>query len=162
MPMIPEEERLAKLHDAYLWEQDRIAAWLDDLENHPEVLASHPDNEFKYEADKSNPMVARFYTTWKAYFNEVKESNQWVIDVCDEALVKGRKEPDPGKRKELLVDEIRKINRVEHRKGSVSAISNAVNMHRQQSKYFKSLDAVIDLENEVRDYIEAYLVDGKP
>ena len=144
---IPQEDRLATLHEAYLWEQNRIKAWVDDLNNH---------------RVDANPMIARFYTTWIAYFNEVTASNAWVIGVCDTALVEARKRSDPKEQAAILNPAIRSINRIEHRKGSVSAISNAANIYRHQSKYFKSLDAVIDLENEVRDYIEDYLVDGKP
>ena len=145
--MIPEEERLEKLRDAYSWEQERIDAWLDDLHNHE---------------DGSNPMIARFYVTWKAYFKEVKASNQCVIDTCTQGLAAGRAEENQDDQRASFIRTIRKINRVEHRKGSVSAISNTANTHRRQSGYFKSLDEVIDLDNEARDYIENYLVDGKP
>jgi hypothetical protein len=159
MPTAQEqEERLAKLHDAYLWEQERIQAWLDDLANNPMVTFDHPDNEFDYTSDTTNPMVVRFLATWRAYFAEVQASNNAVMGICLAALG----EVDAAKRAVAINDAVRRINRIEHRKGSVSSISNAANIHRRQSKYFKSLDAVIDLENEVRDYIEDYLINGKP
>jgi len=60
------------------------------------------------------------------------------------------------------LDGVRALNRVEHRKGTITSISNAANAHRRQSKYFKSLDAVIDLENGVRDYIEDFLLHEPP
>ena len=156
--MTPEEERLAKLHDAYLWEQERIKAWLDDLKNHDTALFDRSDNLFDYSVDKSNPMVTRFRATWMAYFDEVRKSNDWVMGICRAALAQA----DANVRKVEVTQAIRKINRIEHRKGSVSAISNAANIYRRQSRYFKSLDAVIDLENEARDYIEDYLVNAKP
>ena len=163
MPSAQEqEERLAKLHDAYLWEQERIQAWLDDLANNPMVNFDDPDNEFDYTTDKSNPMVVRFLATWRAYFAEVQASNNAVMGICTAALSSARSESDQEKKGATLSEAVRRINRIEHRKGSVSSISNAANLHRRQSKYFKSLDAVIDLENEVRDYIEDYLINGKP
>ncbi len=164
MPINPQDadERLAKLHDAYLWEQERIKAWLEDLDNHSQVDFDHPDNEFDYTTDKTNPMVVRFLATWRAYFAEVQASNTAVMGICTAALSAARSKSDPEEQGAILTEAIRKINRIEHRKGSVSSISNAANLHRRQSKYFKSLDAVIDLENEVRDYIEDYLIDGKP
>ena len=59
---------------------------------------------------------------------------------------------------EHVMDGVRTFNRVEHRKGTITSISNAANAHRGQSPYFESLDAVIDLENGVRDYIEDFLL----
>jgi hypothetical protein len=153
-----EEDRLARLHDAYIWEQERIKAWLDDLKNNKTIDTKHPQNKGDYSSDPSNPMVVRFVATWMAYFDEVQASNNSVIGICQAAL----DQTDPALRAIEVNNAIRRINRIEHRKGSVSTISNAANLHRRQSKYFKSLDAVIDLENEVRDYVEDYLVDGKP
>jgi hypothetical protein len=152
-----EEDRLARLHDAYMWEQERIKVWLEDLKNNNDIDADHPQNKADYSAGATNPMVVRFVATWMAYFDEVQQSNNSVIGICQAALG-----ADPAVRKTEVENAIRRINRIEHRKGSVSTVSNAANLYRRQSKYFKSLDAVIDLENEVRDYIEDYLVDGKP
>ena len=141
-------ERVATLIAAYEWEQERLDAWDNEAKN------SIRDN-----ADyAANPMIVRFAGTWYAYIREVKKSNDSIIAALNAARGADRDadHPDP------IMDGIRALNRVEHRKGTITSISNAVNAHRRQSKYFKSLDAVIDLENGVRDYIEDFLLHDPP
>jgi len=136
MPENTPAQRLKKLQEAYEWEQEQIRAWEGQVKNRP----GDPGE---------NTMNRRFAESWLRYFQEVRESNDKIIKYCATAL---------RTRRQSEIDEaIRYINRVEHRKGSASSVSSAAHAHRHQSKYFKTLDALIDLENEVRDYIEHYL-----
>lgn len=141
-------ERIATLIAAYEWEQERLDAWRNE--------ANHSiDENADYAA---NPMIKRFAGTWYAYIREVKKSNGSILEALNAAY---NAEPD-DEHPDPVMDGIRALNRVEHRKGTITSISNAVNAHRRQSKYFKSLDAVIDLENGVRDYIEDFLLHDPP
>ena len=138
------KERIATLVKAYEWEQERLEAWRNEAKN---SLDENKDYA-------GNPMIKRFVGTWYAYIDEVKKSNSSVLKALDAAYraVPDKDHPDP------IMDGVRALNRVEHRKGTITSISNAVNAHRGQSPYFESLDAVIDLENGVRDYIEDFLL----
>ena len=136
-------ERISTLIEAYEWEQNRLVGWRTDATATANAMANI-----------SNPMIQRFAATWELYLEAVKKSNQHVIDLLTAANDSKEGDADAIKRA------IREVNRIEHRKGSVAAISNATNAHRRQSAYFESLDDVIDLENEVRDYIEEYLTNG--
>jgi hypothetical protein len=137
-------ERVDTLIAAYKWEQERLDAWRNDAN---QSIRENRD----YAA---NPMIVRFAGTWNAYFREVKKSNDSIIQALNAAQGAA---PDPD-HPDPVLDGVRALNRVEHRKGTITSISNSVNAHRRQSKYFKSLDAVIDLENGVRDYIEDFLL----
>ena len=141
-------QRVATLIAAYEWEQERLDAWRNE--------ANHSiDENADYAA---NPMTKRFAGTWYAYIREVKKSNESILEALNAAQ---DAEPDPD-HPDPVLDGVRALNRVEHRKGTITSISNAANAHRRQSKYFKSLDAVIDLENGVRDYIEDFLLHDPP
>jgi hypothetical protein len=137
-------ERVDTLIAAYKWEQERLDAWANEAKQSIRVNAEYA----------ANPMIVRFAGTWYAYIREVKKSNDSIIQALNAAQGKApdRDHPDP------VLDGIRALNRVEHRKGTIASISNAANAHRGQSPYFESLDAVIDLENGVRDYIEDFLL----
>ncbi len=141
-------ERIGTLIAAYEWEQERLDAWRNEANNSIDENADYA----------KNPMIKRFAGTWYAYFREVEKSNSGIIEALNAALIAV---PDPD-HPDPVMDGIRALNRVEHRKGTITSISNAVNAHRRQSKYFKSLDAVIDLENGVRDYIEDFLLHDPP
>jgi hypothetical protein len=127
-------ERMEFLKKAYEWEQDRLQSWANDVRASTGGVA--------------NPMIEFFGQAWLIYLEKVQESNQAILGRLTGALRSGAAGVDEA---------TRHLNRVEHRKGTISSISDAANDHRHDSEYFKSLDAVIDLENEVRDHIEHYL-----
>jgi hypothetical protein len=132
--------RIDLLIAAYEWEQKRLGNWRD------EAMGATTAQ------DMANPMIARFLETWKAYIREVAASNQSIISKLRDA----RAAPaDPLH--DRMVEGARAVCRNEHRKGSIRTIANAANALSQQSDYFRSLDAVLDLENEVRDQIERFL-----
>jgi hypothetical protein len=132
--------RIALLIAAYEWEQTRLRNWRD------EAMGATTAQQLV------NPMIARFLETWKAYFREVEASNQSIINRLQNAHA-----APAGPVHDPMVDGARAISRNEHRKGSIRTIANAANAHGHQSDYFRSLDAVLDLENEVRDHIERFL-----
>jgi hypothetical protein len=135
------QQRIDLLIAAYEWEQTRLDNWRD------EAVGATPAALLA-----ANPMIARFLETWKAYFREVKASNQWIIDSLRPARA-----AQAGPLHDPMEEAARAISRIEHRKGSIRTIANAANALSHQSRYFRSLDAVIDLENEVRDHIERFL-----
>ena len=67
-------DNIIVLKEAYDWEQDRIKAWIDEM------------NEYVTEGDQNNPMVIRFMDTWTRYFDEIEASNDDVIAVCQNAI----------------------------------------------------------------------------
>src|ERR1700751_3346052 len=96
------KDRISTLRDAYQWEQDRLLAWKN------EVTAAV--------GDETNPMIKRFGGTWELYFDEVMASNQFIIDSLDKAIA-DEADPETG-----VAPAIRRLNRVEHRKGSIASI----------------------------------------
>jgi hypothetical protein len=128
--------RIEQLKEAYEWEQDRIQAWVDEMNNNP--------------GDQENPMIVRFRETWVAYFDEITASNDAVVATCDDALAL--------QTPEAAFNATRRINRVTHRKASLLPIVDAAQIRKTQSRYFEALDVTLELEDEARDYIERFLV----
>jgi hypothetical protein len=143
---MPTIDNIAVLNAAYLWEQDRIDGWLDEMTN---TLTEENEN---------NPMIMRFLDTWTRYFKKIKESNENVIGLCQTAIDVNN---DPGKspadKDRASAETVRQINRVTHRKASLLPIVDAAQIRKTQSKYFEALDETLELEEEALDYIAGHL-----
>ena len=135
--MPTQKERIIALKAAYDWEQIRLRNWRDEAHN-------------SVNKGETNPMILRFLDTWKSYIQEVMASNEWIICSLQKAL-------DADPQKDPIADAVDALNEVEHNKQSIDAIAAAAHQEQGKSHYFKSLDAVIHLEDDVRDYIEAFL-----
>jgi hypothetical protein len=139
-------ERIQELQDAYAWEQTRLQTWIDEMTN---SLTAE---------DEANPMTVRFKDTWERYFAEIQESNQSVIDICQDSIdaetdmVKTRKQKDS-----IHETTVRKINEENHRSATIFAIADAAQIRKTQSKYFESLDHAIALEAQALGYIARHL-----
>lgn len=139
-------ERIQVLRDAYDWEQTRLRAWIDEMNNN---LTGE---------DAANPMTFRFKDTWERYFLNIQESNKNVIEICQESI---NTESDAGKTRKQKDDihekTVRMINQENHRSATMFAISDAAQIRKTQSKYFESLDHALSLEEQALGYIARHL-----
>src|SRR5262245_36511104 len=63
--------RIEILKEAYEWEQARLQAWRDEMVNHPGA---------------NTPIIQEFIKIWKDYFDEIQDSNNAVITICNSAI----------------------------------------------------------------------------
>lgn len=131
--------KLKELHNAYEWEQTRILAWIDDLNQH-----SFADN------DKiPSAVVKRFYEIWIDYFKEIRASNEGVIEICKGAI--------NSLDQEAASAAIIEINKTYHNKDLLEEIHGSSSKNRSKSRYFEAIDQGLNLELGAREYIEMYL-----
>lgn len=139
-------ERIQVLRDAYDWEQTRLQAWIDEMNNN---LTTE---------DEANAMTLRFKDTWERYFLNIQESNQNVIEICQESLDAEIDLEITRKQKDDIHEKtVRMINQENHRPATIFAISDAAQIRKSQSKYFKSLDHALSLEEQALGYIARHL-----
>ena len=62
---------LALLKEAFIWEQERMQAWMDEMKNHPV---------------EQNEMKKLLNDAWISYFQQLKDSDQLEIDICTQAI----------------------------------------------------------------------------
>ena len=62
---------LALLKEAFIWEQERMQAWMDEMKNHPV---------------EQNEMKKLLNDAWISYFQQLKGSDQREIDICTQAI----------------------------------------------------------------------------
>ena len=91
-----------------------------------------------------------FLSIWKSYFAYVSESNDLIIGYCQNAIDSG----DTSK----IQAAIDTLNKKEHHRDWVKAIEKEASKHAGVSDYLAQLDALLNLEFQVREYLEAYLV----
>jgi hypothetical protein len=131
--------KLQELQNAYEWEQMRIKAWMDDLNQH-----SFADND-----RIPNAMVAQFHKIWIAYFNEIRASNQAVVDICEKAIKTGLEE--------TATQAIHFINETYHDRPPLEEIQGSTNTNKEKSRYFQAIDEGLKLELRARDEINDFL-----
>lgn len=131
--------KLQELQKAYEWEQTRILAWIDDLNQH-----NFADND-----KVPNPMVAQFYEIWIAYFKEIRASNQAVVNKCEVAIKTGNEE--------TATQAIHFINENYHERPPLEEIQGSTNTNKEKSRYFQAIDEGLKLELRARDEIKDFL-----
>ena len=62
---------LALLKEAFIWEQERMQARMDEMKNHPV---------------EQNEMKKLLKDAWISYFQQLKGSDQREIDICTQAI----------------------------------------------------------------------------
>jgi hypothetical protein len=127
-------EKLQNVVNAYRWEQKQITIWRNAMSNLP------PDGT-------TGPVGPEFLDIWKSYFAYVSESNDLIINYCQDAIDKGKEK-----------DAVDKLNSTEHHRGWMKAIEKEASKHAGVSDYLAQLDALLNLEFQTREYLAAYLV----
>lgn len=139
-------ERIQVLQDAYNWEQTRLEAWIDEMNN---SLTTE---------DVANPMTIRFRDTWERYFLNIHDSNQNVIGLCQESIdAENDSEITRMQKDDIHEKTVRRITQENHRTATIFAISDAAQIRKTQSKYFESLDHALSLEEQALGYIARHL-----
>jgi hypothetical protein len=131
--------KLEELKKAYEWEQARILAWIDDLNQH-----SFADND-----NVPSPVVKKFYEIWIDYFKEIRASNQEVIVRCA-AAIETRDEAEAAKVSEFINSHYHQIKILEE-------IQRSTGNSREKSRYFQAIDQGLLLEVTARNEIEKFL-----
>lgn len=62
---------LALLKEAFISEQERMQAWMDEMKNHPV---------------EKNEMKKKLNDAWISYFQQLKDLDQLEIDICTLAI----------------------------------------------------------------------------
>lgn len=131
--------KLQELQKAYEWEQTRILAWIDDLNQH-----SYSDND-----NVPSSVVKLFYEIWIDYFKEIRASNEGVIEICKKAINDGTPEAASA----AIAD----INKIYHEKQPLVDIQKSSGENRVKSRYFQAIDQGLLLEVTARNEIEKFL-----
>ncbi len=136
---------LANLQDllsAYVYEQKLISAWGQDMIN-------------PLPPDKNNPMQLLFAQIWSRYFQEVQESNQWIID----SFRKIPKWPNPTATD--MQNFANFFSGKEHDPGAMRFVSLETAKQAAgadiNTLYLPQLDRLIKLEEKARDKMWEYI-----